>query len=106
MSARRETAVRRARNVSLALGVYPLLGAVISFAGWAADLPRLTDWNGAGISIQPNATIAAMASGIAILLLGIRPSSNCALCGVPVAAIGSTVRNYTSPASTCTSTHC
>ncbi|HZM93594.1 MAG TPA: ATP-binding protein [Vicinamibacterales bacterium] len=91
MSARRETAVRRARNVSLALGVYPLLGAVISFAGWAADLPRLTDWNGAGISIQPNATIAAMASGIAILLLEYGHRRIAALCGVLVAAIGSTV---------------
>jgi hypothetical protein len=46
-----------------------VLGGVVSFAGWAADLPRLTDWNDGGISIQPNATIAAFTSGVAILLL-------------------------------------
>jgi signal transduction histidine kinase/ActR/RegA family two-component response regulator len=91
MSARSETAVRRARNVSLTLGLYTLFGALISFAGWAADVPRLTDWIGAGISIQPNATIAAMASGAAILLLSAGQRRIAAVCGVLVATIGGTV---------------
>ena len=55
----------------------PCSSGLISFIGWAADLPRLTDWIGDGISIQPNATIAAMCSGAAILLLRARPSSHC-----------------------------
>ena len=62
MSARNVTAARRAYNASLTLGMYALVGGLISFAGWAADLPRLTDWNGVGLSIQPNATIAAMSA--------------------------------------------
>jgi len=91
MPARSRTAARRARNASLILGLYALLGGVISFTGWAADLPRLTDWNGGGISIQPNGSIAAFTSGIAILLLEFGYRRIAAVCGVVVAAIGATV---------------
>jgi hypothetical protein len=91
MPARSRTAARRARNASLILGLYAVLGGVVSFAGWAADLPRLTDWNGGGISIQPNATIAAFTSGVAILLLEFGYRRIAAVCGVLVAAIGASV---------------
>jgi signal transduction histidine kinase/ActR/RegA family two-component response regulator len=91
MSARSETVARRARNASRILGFYPLFGGLISFAGWATDLPRLTDWIGDGISIQPNATIAAICSGAAILLLEHGHRRIAALGGVLIAAIGGSV---------------
>jgi hypothetical protein len=53
----------------LLLGIYALLGGIVSFIGWAANIPRLTDWNNNGISIQPNAAIAATAAGTALVLL-------------------------------------
>jgi signal transduction histidine kinase/ActR/RegA family two-component response regulator len=73
------------------VGCYALLGGLISFIGWAADLPRLTDWNGGGISIQPNATIAAISSGATILLLAFGHRRIASACGVLVAAIGGSV---------------
>ena len=42
-------------RVALALSLYTALGGLTSFIGWAADLPRLADWDNNGISIQPNA---------------------------------------------------
>lgn len=53
----------------MALGVYAALGGAISLAGWAFDRPRLTDWFGLGISIQPNTALAAAAFGVGLLLL-------------------------------------
>jgi signal transduction histidine kinase len=58
-----------AARVALALGVYPLVGGIVSFAGWAFDVPGLTDWEGNGISIQPNACIAAIGASAALYLL-------------------------------------
>ena len=70
------------------VGFYALFGGLISFTGWAADLPRLTDWNGDGISIQPNASIATICGGVTILLLAFGHHRIAAACGVLVAAIG------------------
>jgi PAS domain S-box-containing protein len=67
--ARSARAVRLSRLTAAALGAYALAGGALSLAGWAADIPRLTDWAGGGISIQPNTTVAAMAAGMALLLL-------------------------------------
>ena len=58
-----------ARAIAIALALYALLGGLSSFLGWPLDLPRLTDWEGNGISIQPNATIAAIAASSAVLFL-------------------------------------
>src|SRR5690349_11660785 len=75
----------------LLLALYCFLGGLVSFLGWAFDVRSLTDWVGNGISIQPNTTIAAMASGIAIVLLALGyPTASFAL-GTLVALIGSTV---------------
>jgi hypothetical protein len=41
----------------------------ISFLGWLLDVPLLTDWHNNGISIQPNATVATMAAGAALVLV-------------------------------------
>jgi signal transduction histidine kinase len=53
---------------ALAFGLYPLAGGLLSFAGWALDVHRLTDWQGGGISIQPNACLIAAAAIIALFL--------------------------------------
>ncbi len=85
-------APRRGRRLAEALQLYALLGGAISFAGWALDLPRLTDWSGMGISIQPNAAIAAMlASTGGLFLLRGRPRWATVLGACLVALAGATL---------------
>ncbi len=91
MSGPSEPTPRRVHIASVTLGYYGLLGGLLSFAGWAADLPRLTDWVGEGISIQPNATLAATLGGCALLLLASGHHFMAAFCGLTVAAIGGSV---------------
>jgi signal transduction histidine kinase/CheY-like chemotaxis protein len=82
---------RRSSPTQLLLAVYALVGGLISFLGWYADVPRLTDWGNAGISIQPNATIAVMCAALAVLLLRAGYRRMAGAFGLLVAAIGSTV---------------
>jgi hypothetical protein len=56
------------RSVSVGAGLYATLGGLLSFAGWAADIPRLTDWWGTGITIKANAAIGITAVGVALLI--------------------------------------
>ena len=63
--------------------------------GWPANLPRLTDWHNNGISIQPNAAVAVMCSGAALILLSWGPRLAAAGLGVIVGLIGaSTLLQY------------
>ena len=79
------------RRLATALGVYALLGGAISLAGWLLDLPRLTDWNGSGISIPPNTALAVIGSGAALILLARRRVRGlAALLGALVALLGAT----------------
>jgi PAS domain S-box-containing protein len=55
--------------VAAGLGAYVFVVGLVSFLGYVLDAPRLTDWDHSGISIQPNATIAAMGAGAALVLL-------------------------------------
>lgn len=71
------------RVIATILAVYTLLGGMISFVGWALDIRGLTDWNGVGVSIQPNSCIAAIASGAAVLLIS---QSRCRI-AIPFALI-------------------
>ena len=100
MHDRSESVLWRTRSTTVALAVYALIGGLTSLIGWAADLPRLTDWLGDGISIQPNGAVAALTSGLALLLLAFGHrylAYLAALCGALVAAIGgSTVFQYLS----------
>ena len=57
------------RFASLGLAWFVLAGGVISFLGWLANIPRFTDWDGSGISIQPNTTVNVMACGLALMLI-------------------------------------
>ncbi|MBC7833871.1 MAG: PAS domain S-box protein [Phycisphaerales bacterium] len=87
--------VRALRGVSLravvvVLGAFAIVGGAMSFAGWAFDFPRLTDWEGNGISIQPNTTLAVMAAGAALLFLVKQHRATTFWLGVFVALVGST----------------
>jgi hypothetical protein len=50
------TVHRSSSVVRLILAVYALIGGLVSFFAYVADVPRLADWTNTGISIQPNAS--------------------------------------------------
>ena len=76
-----------ARASAIALALYAVAGGVTSFLGWMLDVPRLTDWEGTGISIQPNTTIAATSAGVALLLLLAQGRSRAAAVAAGLVAI-------------------
>ncbi len=49
-------------------GCYALIGGAVTILGWALDIPRLADWDGDGITMQPNAALSAFLAGIGLLL--------------------------------------
>ncbi len=53
---------------------YALVGGVLSFLGWVLDVPRLTDWEGDGITIKPNTALCLIAAALALILARVRPS--------------------------------
>jgi signal transduction histidine kinase len=55
--------------VAIALAGCALLGSSISFLGWLLDIPRLTDWLGVGISIQPNTCLLIGLTSAGVLLV-------------------------------------
>jgi signal transduction histidine kinase/ActR/RegA family two-component response regulator len=70
------------------LAGYALIGGLLSLLGWAFDIPRLTDWDHDGISIQPNAALAVLLSGAALLCLAVGRRRLAAALGFLVALIG------------------
>jgi signal transduction histidine kinase/CheY-like chemotaxis protein len=56
------------RYASVCAAAYAILGGLLSFAGWAADIPRLADWWGTGITIKANTAIGICTVGVAIAL--------------------------------------
>ncbi|MES2525239.1 MAG: PAS domain-containing protein [Gemmatimonadota bacterium] len=83
-------AVRRAHLVAVLLGVYTLAGGCVSLLGWALDRPRMADWLMTDVAIQPNAAVATILTGLALLLLTTRYERLAALPGLLVAIIGGT----------------
>lgn len=59
---------RTLKRASVLLGLYALIGGIISLSGWVFDVPRLTDWLGDNISTQPNTAVLIALAGAAILL--------------------------------------
>jgi len=59
------------RYVSAGAATYATLGGLVSLAGWTAEIPRLTDWWGTGITIKANASIGITAVGVALLIASI-----------------------------------
>jgi hypothetical protein len=55
--------------VSVAAGMYAILGGTIALAGWALDIPRLTDWRNDNISMFANTAACGVLGGMALLLL-------------------------------------
>ncbi|HXK24975.1 MAG TPA: ATP-binding protein [Myxococcota bacterium] len=78
----------RAAAAATALGAYGLAGGIVSFVGWAADRPGLTDWFDTRIAIQPNTCIAVAVSGVALLLLARGRRHAGAALGVATSGIG------------------
>ena len=95
-----------ARRIAALLGAYALLGGLVSLNGWVMDVPELTQWDGNGISIQPNAAIAATAAGAALILLARRRSRAAAFCGGLAGLIGAATLCEHLSGRTCTSTRC
>jgi signal transduction histidine kinase len=79
------------RRIVTALGACAFVGGIVSFLGWATDTPRLAAWDGNGITIQPNTTVAAMASGASLLALTWRRKRLARALGAFVAFIGGSV---------------
>jgi len=75
-------------RIAASCGLYVLAGGVLSLAGWVYDRPRLTDLTHVGVSIQPNAALAASLTGAAVLLLVAHRPSIAAALGAFVGLIG------------------
>ena len=82
---------RSSSTAQLVLAIYAFVGGLLSFTGYVADVPRLADWLNSGITIQPNASIAVMVAGLAIMLLWGGYVRVAMVFGALVAAIGSSV---------------
>jgi PAS domain S-box-containing protein len=46
-----------------------VVGGLVTLTGWAADIPRLTQWKGDGISMFPNTAVCVTACGLALYLV-------------------------------------
>jgi PAS domain S-box-containing protein len=85
------------RGTVAALGGYAALAGFTSLLGWALDLPRLADWDGDNLAIQPNASLVAAFSGLALLSLSAGFARVACALGAFVAAVGSaTLSEWTS----------
>jgi signal transduction histidine kinase len=78
---------RVTRQIARLAGLYALLGGTASLAGWVLDVPRLADWFDNGISIQPNATLCVIFSGLGILAFAASRHWIAAVCGTAVLII-------------------
>lgn len=74
--------------VPLCAAAYAGLGGTATLLGWFLDVPRLTDWNGNGISQMPNNALGVVFCGAALLLLVAGQSRLCAALGGFAALIG------------------
>jgi PAS domain S-box-containing protein len=49
-----------------AASLFAVVGGLVTLFGWAADIPRLTQWKGDGISMFPNTAVCVTACGLAL----------------------------------------
>jgi signal transduction histidine kinase/CheY-like chemotaxis protein len=75
-------------RIAFLAGLYSLIGGIVSLSGWVLDIRFLTNWENNGISIQPNATVCAIFSGIGLLALAANRTRILAACGAAVLTIG------------------
>src|SRR5262245_63539253 len=83
----RSPATHRSRAVKW-FALYALLGGLISLFAWPLDIPRLSDWDNNGISVQPNTAVAAVAAAAALLLLRNGKRRTVATLGTLITLIG------------------
>src|SRR5262245_30738030 len=76
------------RRVGVTAGLYAIGAGAVTLVGWAANMPRLTDWDGNGISMFPNSAVAAIAAGLAVLLMACGCRAAAAAPGVLAGVIG------------------
>jgi PAS domain S-box-containing protein len=75
-----------ANHVGSTLAIIALTGGVLTLVGWGADLEPLTDWGARGVSMQPNAAVAVVCAGLALLALP-RPASRTAAAAAAVTGL-------------------
>jgi signal transduction histidine kinase/CheY-like chemotaxis protein len=73
---------------SACLGALATAGGAISLLGWILDVPRLADWAGTGITIKPNAAIAAVLTGSGVIAVCVRRRALAYVFGGSAALIG------------------
>ena len=73
--------------VAASLGAFAFAGAVLTLVGWFGNFPQLTDWDGNGISMFANTAIAAVCSGLALMLLASGRRASVRILGTVVASI-------------------
>src|SRR5258706_10155013 len=73
---------------SACLAARAALVGIISFAGWALGIERLTNWYNTGISIQPNTTVALFSTGVGIMFFAFGMRRTGAVIGLPAAVAG------------------
>src|SRR5690606_40529976 len=56
------------RLASVLLAGYALAGGLVSFAGWALDVPGFLDWWNAGLTIKTNTSLCVILMAGALLL--------------------------------------
>lgn len=78
----------RVRRTAVALGVLAILTGACTFLGWVLDVPRLADWLGSGVAMQPNTAIALVAAGSAIVVLAFGERGPAAAFGAVAGLIG------------------
>lgn len=67
-----------------------VLGGLVSLLGWMLDVQVLADWDGDGITIQPNTCVASMAFGLGVLCLARERRRGALFFGALATAIGAT----------------
>jgi hypothetical protein len=81
--------VRRSSSVAQPLlAVYAFVGGLLSFLAYVIDAPRLADWLNTASRFNPTRRFAAMAAGIAVLMVWRGLPRLAAVVGIAVAAIG------------------
>lgn len=79
------------RFPSAVLGAAAGLGGLVTLLGWGLEIRRLTDWFDLDISMLPNAALAALLAGSALLALALGYRRVAAGLAVPVLLIGAAV---------------
>lgn len=74
--------------LAIVIGIYVLIGGLLTLLGWYFDVPRLADWEGDGVAMQPNTAIAAILTAAAILLTATERRRLASGLGVIVLLIG------------------